>query len=412
MRYVKVGDLEEGMVLHRDLVAANGRLLLSRGTEIRKNHIRIMKIWGIVEASISDNLEQLEKTAADGIDGYTARKIEDAVDHKFSLTNCEHEAIAELRNICASRMAARPGTISDHTKKFANLQRGSDISSRFRLRNEITPETLVQRHLKLVSLPSIYFRIQKVINDPRSSSFHIADVVSKDSSLAANLLKLVNSSFYGFPSKIESVSRAVALIGTNELSTLALGISVVNHFRNIPSKIIDMNEFWKHSIACGIFSRILAHYKIGLSEERFFMAGLLHDIGRLAMLIQIPEKMAVALHTAAMNPMIAHQAEREIVGFDHTLVAHLLLREWKLPGSFEMIRNHHSPEKALNTLEPSILQLADIMAISMGIGYGGTFFVPEMGRRAWEILDLSPAVLHAATVQADRQMDEIFSFFI
>ncbi len=118
------------------------------------------------------------------------------------------------------------------------------------------------------------------------------------------------------------------------------------------------------------------------------------------------------LRTASGSATCAHEAETELIGFDHTTVAGVLLKEWKLPGSFEMIKDHHSPENALNMLEPSIIHLADIMAISMGSGYGGTFFVPDLGKRAWEVLDLSPAVLHAVTVQADRQLDEIFRFFL
>ena len=106
----------------------------------------------------------------------------------------------------------------------------------------------------LVSLPSVYMRLTKVIDQRTSSARDIGKIVSEDPGLTARLLRLVNSAYYGFPQRIETVSRAISVIGTHQLVDLALATSVIEIFKKIPHEIVDMESFWKHSLACGIFA--------------------------------------------------------------------------------------------------------------------------------------------------------------
>ena len=138
-------------------------------------------------------------------------------------------------------------------------------------------------------IPSVVFELNEVISNPMSSAEQIAEVVNRSPSLTALLLKIVNSSFYGFPSKIGKVSHAVTLIGTREISSLALGISILSLFKNIPKNIFDMYSFLKHSLACGILSRVLAAHLNSSQTEQLFVSGLLHDLGRLILYIHFPE---------------------------------------------------------------------------------------------------------------------------
>ncbi len=126
-------------------------------------------------------------------------------------------------------------------------------------------------------LPSIIFELNEVIANPMSSADDIAQVVQKSPSIPAILLKIANSPFYGFPSKIDKISSAVILIGTREITGLALGLSVLTTFDKIPKKLLDMFSFLKHSVACGILSRMLATHKRISQTEQFFVSGLLHD---------------------------------------------------------------------------------------------------------------------------------------
>jgi HD-like signal output (HDOD) protein len=256
-------------------------------------------------------------------------------------------------------------------------------------------------------------RIVEVLNNPRSSAAHIAEVVGKDAGISAKLLRLVNSPFYGFPTRIDSLSRAVALIGANDLTTLALGISVVNHFKGVPDKLVDMKSFWLHSIACGVLARLFANKKIGLNEERFFVAGLLHDIAKLVLYQDLPEHMGKVLAKARMNSSCQFEIEKESMGFDHARLAETLLSEWKLPVPLQrMIRYHHSPPSGAGGLDSAIIHLADISAIGLMYGTSGQVTVPPLNTQAWDILEFGPGTISAAARQAERQIREIIKIFM
>ncbi|MBW6452544.1 MAG: HDOD domain-containing protein, partial [Methyloprofundus sp.] len=111
----------------------------------------------------------------------------------------------------------------------------------------LTAESLVQGSITLFSLPDIYHQIEKMVNDPRFTALEIGQVITKDPALSIRLLKLVNSSFYGFQSRIDTISRAVAIIGIKDLQNLIVATSVVDVFNGIPCDLVDMTDFWMQS---------------------------------------------------------------------------------------------------------------------------------------------------------------------
>jgi HD-like signal output (HDOD) protein len=218
----------------------------------------------------------------------------------------------------------------------------------------------------------------------------------------------VNSPFYGFPSKIESISRAISLIGSRDVTNLALGISVINYFNKIPPESLDVRSFWKHSITCGIVARTFASQKVGLTEERFFVAGLIHDVGRLTLIKELPDQFRLALLISRAERIALHEAEREVFGYNHAQVGGMIFKKWRFPATIERpIRFHHKPESSMNSLEPAIIHVADILAVAMHLGMGGSSYVPPLVEEAWDILGLTTGVLHLALTQADRHISEI-----
>ena len=195
--------------------------------------------------------------------------------------------------------------------------------------------------MALVSLPHIFTEINRVISDPRSSAVHVADVISKDPNLTARLLRIVNSAFYGFPSKIDTISRAVTILGSKELSTLALGTSVLNIFNDIPADLVDMKSFWEHSVACGIAARMIGSYKNIANTERLFVAGLLHDIGRIIIYKYLPSEGREMLLYAQQTDCLLRSAEMEVLGFDHGQIGAMLMQKWKLPVILEQALGYH-----------------------------------------------------------------------
>lgn len=181
---------------------------------------------------------------------------------------------------------------------------------------------------RLYSLPDICFRLQEAIQ--RQATVHdIADLVALDPALSVRMLRLANSSFYSFPGQVDTVSRAVRLIGTNELYNLALATSAVATFARIPRQLLDMDGFWQHSVYTGLIARTLGR-KLGFRNgERLFAAGLLHNIGLLVLIEQRPE--AVGRVLAAYTTTAHAHAENNELGFTFADCGAALMESWRLP---------------------------------------------------------------------------------
>ncbi len=258
----------------------------------------------------------------------------------------------------------------------------------------VDPVSLMRSEIKLPSLPQVFIEMRQVINNPSSSASDVAKVISQDTALSAFLLRMVNSAFYSFPSQIDTISRAVAVIGTKQLSTLALGTSVMDMFKGLPTDIIDLELFWRHSFACGVIaSQLSKTFKQG-SPEKCFVAGLLHDIGRPVFMMTLPDHAIAATAISRNKKALMFKAERVVCGFDHSELGGMLLRKWNLPFSLvTAVLYHHNPSKALKTPESMYVYFANIIAKTMGIGGGGDFFIRSIKSERWEEHGLTPEKL-------------------
>lgn len=269
-------------------------------------------------------------------------------------------------------------------------------------------QSLVSSANKLYTLPTIYYQVDAAINDPISSATRIGRIIGEDAGLSARLLQVVNSAFFGFPSRIDTISRAVTVIGTHQLRDLILATSVIESFRGIPDGLVDMESFWRHSIATGVAARIIATYLREPNVERFFVAGLLHDIGSLVMFAQIPRDQAEVLKHCAETDALLHVTEREMLGFDHAEVGGLLLKAWKLPSALiDIARWHHAPEKSSqHAAEVAVVHMADIVSHCLECGSSGEKFVPPLDDGAWQRLGLSEGALSSVIALVDKQYQD------
>jgi HD-like signal output (HDOD) protein len=412
MAKIEMCDVEPGMVLAADLKAWNGRLLLRRGIRLTPECLKTMTTWGVVEADIegiSGNDVDAKRTA------HIDRAVFEAADRltrkRFMHTDLEHEVVRRLFEICVLRKAhemskgVHPDSPEQIFDQSAGLNQNPFVENTV---TKINPQKLFGSKIKLPSLPVIFSQITEAINDPRSSATQVASIIEKDSSLSARLLKIVNSAFYGFPSRIDTISRAVTIIGTKELSILAMGISALEVFKDIPSDLIDMKSFWKHNIACGTIARIIASYHNNTVTERFFLAGLLHDIGRLMMFKFCPLEAKEALVRASRTNSLLRDTEEEVMGFDHALIGGMLLKHWNLPVVLETsVAHHHTWNTRTGSqprLERAVAHLSDIITNGLGIGTSGEQFVPPLDQRAWEEIGLPVGVLSATINQADSHI--------
>lgn len=413
MGMVNVDDLRPGMVLSKSVLAPNGRFLLGEGTNLEDKHIRALKTWGAVSAEVEGvSREEAEAEADAVIDPIILERAEELVSPLFALNDETDDVVQEMQRLAvmhaAEEMAAGRNSFSISPGEIFQEEDEEPPAA-----PTIGAHDLVQGEVKLVSFPKIYFKIVEVLESPLSTANHVAEVVGKDTSLSARLLRLVNSPMYGFPSTIDSISKAVTIIGGNELTTLAMGISVIDCFKHIPSSILDVQNFWKHSIAVGIIAGILAGRYPGLSEERLFVAGVLHDIGKLIMIKHFPKNFLQVAKASKEQSLPTTQAEKDVFGFHHSRVGALLLEEWKIPPILKSIVNyHHKPQCADDPLEPSIIHVADFTAVAMRFGSSGTELVPPLEKEAMEHLGLSADDLVQATVQAKRQFNDVVSAFL
>lgn len=259
----------------------------------------------------------------------------------------------------------------------------------------VEPKDLLQGYGSIPSLPMIYYRIEETINRSASSLTDVGKIVGRDPGLTTRLLKLVNSAFYGFPRRIETVSQALVVIGLNQLRDLVLATSIINLFQGIPKDLVSMESFWRHSIACGLAARLIADRRNEAHPERFFVAGMVHDVGRLIMYKKIGDLCREALIKAKTKGIPLAVAERETIGFDHCEIGRMLFKSWGLPGSLEeAVTCHHRPGKAgLYPLEAAVVHVADVLVNAFRWGTSGEPGVPEFCPSAWEMLELPEAIL-------------------
>jgi len=272
---------------------------------------------------------------------------------------------------------------------------------------------LIEQSPQISSLPTIFYRINEAVEDPECSFVEIGEIISGDPSLAARLLRIVNSLFFGFPSEIETISHAVTIVGMAQLQDLALATTVVNQFKGISKELISMEKFWLHSVATGLAARIIAVYRREPNADRFYLMGMLHDLGRLVLFLNLPEKMEKVFEHHEKGGLL-HDSENEVIGADHAAVAGMLLKVWELPEMLqEAVAQHHAPN--LSSQYPtaaSIVHVADIIAHTMELGTCGEHFVPPLNAKAWETLDLPISLLSSIVEQVDRQATEAVEMFL
>lgn len=278
----------------------------------------------------------------------------------------------------------------------------------------ISPRELITGALDLPSLPEVVMRAIELVNAPEASAIDIGRVLSEDSALTARLLKIVNSPFYGFPSRIDTVSRAITVIGTLDLLDLILATSVVKMFSGVPNDLVSMDSFWKHSLYGGVVARLLAARSKQPNVEHFFVAGLLHDLGSLVIYRKMPELARETLLRARYNGIVLQQAEQELLGFDHAMVGAELMRMWKLPVSLvEAVEFHHNPSQSPNyPLIASVVHVADVIASAVRSGGGASEAAPPLDPAAWDKIGLPILAIEALLLEADQQFGDAQSMIL
>lgn len=245
---------------------------------------------------------------------------------------------------------------------------------------------------ELPTLPHVVQKLASMIGRPNVSAEDIGALIEKDQVLSAKVLRLANSPFYGFPSRIGSVAHAVVVLGLNVVKGLTLCATAFDMM-----KAAGMDQLWRHSLGVAITAHILGTKAAMKNPEEVFVAGLLHDIGKVVLYVKWPDvgsRIMAAAHQTSRYLMEAEQALFEVT---HADVGGWLAAAWHLPtGLREPILYHHRPAAAQEApLQTAIVHVADVLVKGLACGNPGDDLVPPLSREAWDLVGLDgPSLAH------------------
>ncbi len=273
-------------------------------------------------------------------------------------------------------------------------------------------EDELEQATELISLPEIYFKINRLMDDPNSDISDFAKVISMDANLSAKLLQVVNSAYFGFSGEISKISTAINMIGIHQLQIMVLSISAVTAVSslNFPEDIVEFKTFWRNSLLAGTLSRMLAKQLKVRSNERLFILGLLHEIGHLFLYSQYPDQARQAIQLTKEKALTIAQAEQQLLGYHYGEIGARLMEHWQLPDSFqELLSLQPSPKQASeHKLEISILHIAHAYAHKQFIETDKEL-EQLIDPYVWEVTQLTPELVQqtmdtALDASADMEM--------
>lgn len=260
--------------------------------------------------------------------------------------------------------------------------------------------TLKQRAEKikeLSTLPSVILRILEVMNNPVADARDVEREIMEDPVITAKVLKVANSAFYGANRDISSVSQAVVLMGFAEVQNIALSVSIFSRFSE-PTKMFDRRQFWEHCFATAVTAEALQR-RVNAQTSDGFVAGLLHDIGRIVLDQYFPNEFREIIAMAENQKIPVLEAERKVLGVTHGDIGYWVTERWNLPPLLtDAVLFHHSPFSCRESyVLTSIVHVADVISKAFS-GYMNDEIIPSpKDESAFRLLNLdTEKVMHLA----------------
>jgi HD-like signal output (HDOD) protein len=251
----------------------------------------------------------------------------------------------------------------------------------FKLNRESYLKKIKAYIVRMPSLSTTLVKVLETCNDPLASANDLKRVISLDPVLTGRVLRLINSAYYSLGKPISSLTRAIIMLGVNTVKNLALSFTVLDNLnRKSSCQSFSADEFWRHSLCVGVVAKSLAALK-GLTatgQEEYFVAGLLHDLGKLPLYIQFPEEYYRICNNVDGGQTALYQDEARFLGVDHGAVGRIIAKKWRLGSTLvESLSCHHnSADRSDENCEfVSTVELANQLSIHFNIGNAGDQFI-------------------------------------
>jgi len=271
------------------------------------------------------------------------------------------------------------------------------VATRFLLTNPVLEQRIAALggKIEIPALPELYMRLREIIDSPSGNAAKIAALLANEPGLSMKILRTVNSPIYGLRQQATKVEQAVGLLGMNEVANIVLSATLLKRFPAQPGhRRLDLRRFWEHSIGVGTMARILGNMadpSARIQVNDTFVAGLIHDIGRLMLYQNFPDEFVRALDLCKSERTTMLQAEIAVFNFSHQDIGAFVADQWGFSRNMvKSLELHNSPEE-LDSGDESytfvcLIHIADLLAHALRFGDAGDPFVPVFSSTAWDAL--------------------------
>jgi putative nucleotidyltransferase with HDIG domain len=275
--------------------------------------------------------------------------------------------------------------------------------------------TIIMTTRDLPAMPQVASKVLELSSDPNTSAHQLQQVISDDQAMTARILKIANSALYSCSRKIKTLTEAIVMLGFNSIRSLVVTSAARNLYNTRTSQTgLKERLLWEHSIGSAFACRLMAAESRPALTEEAFLAGLMHDIGKLVLNIQTPEIFDQIVQVVYNENRSFSMTEQEVFGFDHTEVGALLVNKWKLsPVLEEVIRNHHN-DAALSPEAPLLcyLDLGNRLCHKLGIGFLQDPDLDIVGCQSNQILGFDAAFFETIIAQLQETLESEMEIFI
>lgn len=394
---VHIDEVRPGDILQTDIADHGGRLLFPHGATLTAPIITILRQRGVCELDVVGTLQPLNIRLLTKARDYAQKYY-----RGHDMTVAPGLVLLGLRTEAEARQMemGRPPLLRNCDGPSAPIPTPMELPV-FCLQSYTPPE-----------LPAVAHELNQILSSPEPSNRDIADVIGRSPGLTARLLRLVNSPLYSLQAKIETLPRAVTIVGLQEIGMLASGLVMVEQFGVIPRSVVDMRSFLEHCLGCALVTRHLAELTGQVEADQAFVAGLLHDLGRLYYFTAFPERSRYCIDSALKHGRPLLEEEASYFGADHCVMGMHLIEGWGMPRALsQAVAFHHHPGLAADPILPSLIHLADLLVHAIGLGCSGECGPPAIQTNCMDRVNLQPEQLEQVATAVSEKLDAIMRAF-